>query len=133
MSLNPDDFTVYDIQAFPLVCLNQQAVQPGYASQWETEMQQLLQQDAPFVVVYDHMRVEETSDDRRQRGDWLIRHRQRLSKLCKGMLSIESEESRCVELRKLRKMFGIPHQVVSSRAYAVAQMQQWLARTQKDG
>ncbi|MBA0037723.1 hypothetical protein HS962_16090 [Pantoea sp. BIGb0393] len=44
MSLNPQDFTVYDIQAFPLVCLNQQAVLPGYASQWEAEMLALLQQ-----------------------------------------------------------------------------------------
>ncbi|EJL90688.1 hypothetical protein AC790_04035 [Pantoea sp. RIT-PI-b] len=131
MSLNPQDFTVYDIQAFPLVCLNQQAVLPGYASQWEAEMLALLQQEAPFVVVYDHMRVEETEADRRQRGDWLIRHRQLLSQRCKGMLSIESEASRCAELRKMRKMFGIPHQVVSSRTYALAQMQQWLARAQK--
>lgn len=127
MSLNYNDFTVFDVKEFPLVCFNQCAVKQGYAGQWEVEMQQLIENGAPFVMVYDHMRAEETPADWRQRGDWLIHHRQRVSKWCKGMVSIETEASRCEELSKIRKMFGVPHQVVSSRTHALEKMQQWLA------
>lgn len=67
--MNPNDFTVYDIQAFPQVCFNQLAVQPGYARQWVVDMRQLRMNGASFVVIYDHMRVEEASIDWRQRGD----------------------------------------------------------------
>ncbi|WP_247262987.1 MULTISPECIES: hypothetical protein [Pseudomonas] len=42
MTLDPQRFTVYDIQAFPIVIARNDAIVPGYAEQWEPSARQLL-------------------------------------------------------------------------------------------
>ncbi len=42
MTLDPQRFTVYDIQAFPIVITRNDAIVPGYAEQWEPSARQLL-------------------------------------------------------------------------------------------
>lgn len=128
MQQTTDTFTVLNVNRFPMVILNQQAVSDGYADQWAQEMKQLMEQGEPFVMVYDHMRVDESDADRERRSRWLIQHRKNLSQICRGMISIESDAQRCEQLVKMRKLFGIQHQVVSSEPYALALIQQWLAK-----
>ncbi|ORM66586.1 hypothetical protein [Pantoea rwandensis] len=120
-------FTVLNVSRFPMVTLNQQAVSAGYAQQWIEEMTYLLEQGTPFVMVYDHMRAEESNADRELRSRWLIEHRKTLSQICRGMISIESDLQRCEQLAKMRKLFGISHQLVSSEPYAMALIERWLA------
>lgn len=126
MQPNSEDFTVLNVSRFPMVIFNQQAVSEGYSRQWTQEMAQLIEQGVPFVMVYDHMRVDESDADREQRSRWLIEHRKTLSAICRGMISIESDTQRCEQLAKMRKLFGIPHQLVSSEPYALALIKQWL-------
>jgi hypothetical protein len=56
--------------------------------------QQLMDQGKPFVMVYDHMRVDESDADRERRSRWLIQHRKTLSQICRGIISIESDAQR---------------------------------------
>lgn len=127
MQTDSSNFVVLNVKRFPMIMLNQQAVADGYATQWIVEMSLLMEQGSPFVMVYDTMRVEESEADHRLRGQWLIQHRKELSKVCRGMISIETDTQRLDELMKVRKLFGIQHAVVSSEPYALALIHQWLA------
>lgn len=131
MQLDPQTFAVHDIRAFPFVVFNQAAAQPGYAKQWEAEMQALLQHGEAFVVVYDELRSDETHEDRKQRGLWLKHHKEPLARVCKSLISIESDPQRRAEVEAMSgmavKAFGIPHAVVATRQEAMEVMQRLAA------
>lgn len=127
MPTDSNPFVILNVSRFPMITLNQHAVVAGYATQWMREMSLLIEQGVPFVMVYDHMRAEESKADHQLRGHWLIQHRKQLSAVCRGMISIETETQRLEELVKVRKLFGIQHAVVNSEPYALALIHQWIA------
>jgi hypothetical protein len=118
MNLDGHTFTVHDASAFPIVFSRADAVVPGYAVQWETEMNMLLAQGSPFVVVFPAMRTEETHEDRKRRGLWLKRNKQALAGLCRCLIAIEPDSLKRLALKAqtamATKAFGIPMQIVSS-------------------
>lgn len=52
MTLSSQRFTVYDIRQFPLVIMRNQAIVPGYTKRWEEELNSLIAQALPFVIVF---------------------------------------------------------------------------------
>lgn len=52
MKLDPTTFSVYDIQQFPAIVARNDAIQPGYAQQWEAELERLVAQPQPFVIIF---------------------------------------------------------------------------------
>ncbi|WP_164227394.1 hypothetical protein [Stenotrophomonas maltophilia] len=124
MSLDPIAFTIHDIRELPLAVFDQAAAQPGYASQWEAEMEVLLQNGQPFVVVYDLLRSDETHEDRKHRGVWLRHNKEPLGQVCKALISIKPDDTRRAEVAAMSdiavKALGIPHEAVATRDEALA-------------
>ena len=64
MKLDPQQFTVYDITDFPIVTVRNGAIVPGYAAQWEAELNALVAQPQPFPAGRPE---EENHEDRKRR------------------------------------------------------------------
>lgn len=71
MKLVTSAFRVHDISQFPLVFFLQEQAVEGYATQWQEEVELLLDNNQPFVLIYDQLRAEESHADRKHRGLWL--------------------------------------------------------------
>ncbi|OZI34345.1 hypothetical protein CAL29_12510 [Bordetella genomosp. 10] len=111
-------FTVHDTTRFPAVMVRPAAVLPGYAAQWEVEMEALLRHGEPFAVLYPEMPAEESHEDYKRRGIWLKRHREALARLCAALISVEPDarrrEAAVQRGRGVSKAFGIAHYAVAS-------------------
>jgi len=123
MRIDPQTFTIHDVTQLPFVVFNEDAAQPGYANQWETEMVTLMESGRPFVIVYDQYRIEESHDDRTRRGVWLKHNKTTLARVCKALISIEPDEERRTQVEATSDMaanaFRIPHVVVATRDEAL--------------
>ncbi|MTJ82823.1 MAG: hypothetical protein F8N37_17685 [Telmatospirillum sp.] len=122
MTLPETIFEVHDISGFPVVRTRPDAARPGYAAQWEIEMDALVARGVPFVIVFDGPRPEETHEDRKRRGLWLKHNRQRLGALCRALISVEPDPMQRTALdarsAMAEKAFGIPSRVVASATEA---------------
>ncbi|AOY90983.1 hypothetical protein BKK79_03510 [Cupriavidus sp. USMAA2-4] len=125
-------FTVHDIAAFPLVWTRREAVRPGYAAQWEREMDELLRQQFPFVILMPERQAEEEHADRKVRALWLKRNKEALARLCKAVIAVEPDALKRVALNAQAalavKAFGVPMAIAPS-----AQAAQELARERLAG
>jgi len=122
MELELDNFIVHDIAGFPLVWSRRDAVRPGYAPQWEREMDALLRREAPFVIIMQDRQPEEEHADRKARGLWLKRNKDLLGVYCKTVIVIEPDALRRVALNAQTalavKAFGMPMSVAPSEEAA---------------
>lgn len=117
MSLDPSSFVVHDIRRFPTIVVRSGAVQPGYAVQWEKEMDRLIAYGAAFAVVYLEMPRDETHDDFKRRGLWLKKNKTMLALLCKALITVEPDDvaREAARIRGLgaTRAFGVPHHAVA--------------------
>ncbi|MBY4674361.1 hypothetical protein K6W12_27445 [Burkholderia multivorans] len=124
MGLDSKVFIIHDVTRFPFIVFNEDAAQSGYAYQWEKEMVALMENGQPFVLVYDQHRTEESHEDRKRRGIWLKHNKTALGRVCKALISIEPDEERRAQIKAMSDMavkaFGIPHEIVATRAEALA-------------
>ncbi|PCE30122.1 hypothetical protein [Burkholderia ubonensis] len=124
MNLDPQEFVVHDISRFPFCVFRAQAATPGYAPQWEKEIDALMHHGAPFVVVYVSLDADETHEDRKQRAVWLKQNKAALGAVCKALISVEPDPERRISIAALGetavKAFGIPHEAVASLDEAAA-------------
>ncbi|WP_238891406.1 hypothetical protein [Achromobacter insuavis] len=124
MSIQPDTFRIHDIRRYPLCLFDPAQVHPGYAAQWETEMEALLAAGQPFTVAYVELDPAEPHEDRKQRGLWLKHNKARLGQLCKAQISVEPDAGRRAEADRQGQLaaraFGIPHEAVATLEEAVA-------------
>ena len=115
-----DDFTVHDVTDFPVVRMRR--VWPGYASQWETEMNALMAQAAPFVVIFDDRPPDEIHQDRRARGLWIKRNKNDLGKICRAVIAVEADPVTRLAMQAQAlvagKAFGIAMVIASSASEA---------------
>ncbi|NWB99108.1 hypothetical protein HX882_24760 [Pseudomonas gingeri] len=123
MILDPQRFTVYDIQTFPLVIACNEAIVPGYAEQWERELDALVAQPQPFVIIFPEGRPEaESHEDRKRRMAWFKANRQRLGSVCRALISIESDarerEQAQARAQDLAKVFGVALETTATREEA---------------
>ena len=119
MALTLHTFTVYDVTHFPLVVMRNEAIAPGYAVQWEKELEALLHHAQPFVILFPPGRPEaEDHEDRKRRMQWFKANRERLSAVCRALISIEADEEERESLRAraadLVKVFGVPLEIAMS-------------------
>lgn len=111
MTLNPADFTLHDVSRFPLVLANGDA-SPGYAVQWEREMQALAAHGKTFVLIHFQAHAEETHEDRKRRGLWLKQNKKALGTVCKALIRVEPDAARrtalAIKSAMAERAFGIP-------------------------
>ncbi|RQR61032.1 hypothetical protein DIE19_14720 [Burkholderia sp. Bp9126] len=124
MTLDPQEFIVHDISRFPFCVFRAQAATPGYAPQWEKEIDALMREGAAFVVVYVSLDTDETHEDRKHRAVWLKQNKTALGAVCKALISVEPDPERrawvAAQGETAVKAFGIPHEAVASLDEAVA-------------
>jgi hypothetical protein len=123
MNLNCTDFTLHDVSRFPLV-LARGDTSPGYAAQWEREIQAFVAHGKPFVLIHSLARAEETHEDRKRRGLWLKQNKQALGAACKALISVETDAVRRTALATqsvmAEKAFGIPMRTAATLQEACA-------------
>ncbi|KVO97108.1 hypothetical protein [Burkholderia ubonensis] len=123
MNLDPQEFVVHDISRFPFCVFRAQAATPGYALQWEKEIDALMREGAPFVVVYVSLEADETHEDRKHRAVWLKQNKAALGAVCKALISVEPDPERRARVAEQGETavnaFGIPHEAVASLDEAV--------------
>lgn len=111
-----DQFTVHDVTDFPVVRMRR--VWPGYAPQWETEMNALMAQASPFVVIFDDRSAEEIHEDRKVRGLWLKNNKHALGKICRAVIAVEADPVTRMAMQAQAlaagKAFGLAMVVASS-------------------
>lgn len=111
-------FELHDASGFPIVRSRANTARPGYAQQWEDEMEALLARAEPFVIIFEGERPEEAHEDRKHRGIWLKKNKLRLGAVCKALISIEESDLKRIAMKAqsamAEKAFGIPMIVVGS-------------------
>ncbi|QNN55751.1 hypothetical protein H9K76_14125 [Diaphorobacter ruginosibacter] len=132
MMLDPITFSIYDIQQFPIVTMRNDAIRPGYAQQWEAELERLIDQQQPFVIIFPSGRPEtEDHEDRKWRILWFKANKQRLGGVCRALISIEPDASEREAARArevdLSKVFGVPLRTVENSDDAIQVAQQLFA------
>lgn len=132
MTLDPMTFSIYDIQQFPIVTMRNDAIRPGYAQQWEDELERLINQPQPFVIIFPPGRPEtEGHEDRKRRVLWFKANKQHLSRVCQALISIEPDaserEAASARETDLAKVFGVPLKTVENSDAALQLARQLIA------
>lgn len=113
---------VFDVSEFPLVIALNDAIVAGYAPRWERDMNVLVQQDRPFVLLFVSPRPEEPHEDRKHRGLWLKQHKDDLARVCKALITVEPDaqerEASNANAAAMSKAFGMPLEAVATLAEA---------------
>jgi hypothetical protein len=111
-------FIVHDIENFPIVWSRRAAIAPGYAMQWEHEMDALMARAEPFVIIFEEGQPEEVHEDRKTRGLWLKRNKLALAGRCKAVLAIEPDAIKRTALKLqsalVAKAFGVTMDIAAS-------------------
>ncbi|WMY11275.1 hypothetical protein [Paraburkholderia phenoliruptrix] len=114
------DFTVHYVARFPEVRCTPETVHPGYSAQWRLELEALIERGEPFFMLFADGDFDEAPEDTRVRAVWLKENKARLAKVCRSIVSIESDAAKraklLVQLVGLERAFGIPRLVASSEA-----------------
>ncbi|MEW6341248.1 MAG: hypothetical protein AB1704_11265 [Pseudomonadota bacterium] len=111
-------FIVHDIEDFPIVWTRRSEIKPGYAVQWEHEMDALMTCTDPFVIIFEEGQPEEAHEDRKTRGLWLKRNKLLLAEQCKAVLAIEPDSIKRAALKLqsalVAKAFGVTMDIAAS-------------------
>lgn len=124
MPFDHQAFIVHDVSDFPIIRSRPEAIVPGYAGRWVSEMEALLMQGQPFVVIFPGGQAEEAHEDRKRRGIWLKANKQVLGRLCLSLIAIEPDRLKRIALRAqtamATKAFGIAMEIAASSEEAAA-------------
>ncbi|MGZ9723498.1 hypothetical protein [Rhizobium miluonense] len=131
MTIDASTFTFHDVSLWPIVRQNAQSVQPGYAEQWEREMDSFLAISMPFVVIMEGGQPAEDHEDRKARGIWLKRNKTALATVCKAVIGIEASAIKRaavqVQMSLATKAFGTRMEIVATQKEAFELAEQILA------
>lgn len=105
------DFKLHDIARFPIVCLRGSGLPPGYGRAWADEMDALLRQGKPFVLIFPDTIENETHEDQKLRTKWLKSNKQALASICRGIFSVEPDKAK----RLLKRVQG----AVAAKAFGL--------------
>ncbi|CAN7719926.1 hypothetical protein LJR251_005967 [Rhizobium rhizogenes] len=119
-------FVIHDISAFPIVFQRADAVRPGYAAQWEREMDVLLQAFTAFVIILQQGQAEQSNADVRSRALWLERNRELSAAVCKAVIGIECDSAKQAVLTA--DAFGTKLEIAASYEEAASAARANLAR-----
>ncbi|TWB51001.1 hypothetical protein [Nitrospirillum viridazoti] len=111
-------FEIHDLSRFPVVTTRPGTTRPGYAVQWEREMDALLERGLPFVIIMRDPPEGEAHEDRRLRGLWLKRNRDVLAALCRAVIAVEPNAARRAAFKAQAviavKAFGVAMEVAAT-------------------
>jgi hypothetical protein len=92
--VNVEDFKLHDVSRFPIVVLHGRGLPAGYGPTWATEMEMLLNQDRPFVMIFPDSVENEDHEDQKLRTVFLKTNKSRLAEQCQGIFSVEPNKAK---------------------------------------
>ncbi|WP_277963385.1 hypothetical protein [Pseudomonas sp. RIT-To-2] len=112
------DFYLHDVSEFPFVSLISERCPPGYAEQWNREMDALLESGRLFVVAFEPEALNETPEDFRTRGIWFKKNRLLLAGRVAAMVGIvpsaEERDAHAQDMEKRSRGFGVRYCAMAS-------------------
>jgi hypothetical protein len=84
-------FRYYDVSEFPVVRIAGRDLPHGYITQWITEIEALLAQGEPFVLIFLNTVQSPAHEDQKGMMLWIKAHKRELARLCRVMISIEPD------------------------------------------
>ncbi|WP_267551691.1 hypothetical protein [Rhizobium rhizogenes] len=136
MTIDTTTFTFHDVSLWPIVRQSAQSVRPGYAAQWEREMDTFLAISMPFVVIMEGDQPTEDHEDRKARGIWLKRNKTALATVCKAVIGIEASAIKRaaiqVQMSLATKAFGTRMEIVASPNEAL-ELAEKILKAKEDG
>lgn len=107
--MDTNSFIVHDTREFPLVSLA--GFLPGMAATWCAELETLVKNGRPFVLLYPAPDGQESKEERAVRGQWMKQHSVELREVCRGLVIIEPDPARTATLEAmfpaLERAFGV--------------------------
>lgn len=129
-AIDQSAFRFHEVTDFPVVRIAGRGLPHGYAQQWAAEMNTLLAQRTPFVLIFLNTVQDQIHDDRKGMMMWLRKNKAELKRLCPVMISIEPDP--VIRLAKrtqglvLSGALGLRFVVVAERGQAEALAQRAL-------
>jgi hypothetical protein len=126
--MNVDEFKLHDVSRFPVVVLHGRGLPAGYGPTWAHEMEMLLSQDRPFVMIFPDSVEDEAHEDQKLRTLFLKANKTRLAAKCRGIFGVEPNKAMRLIKRAqgaaLAAAFGLRFRVVPTvdEAERLAQM-----------
>jgi hypothetical protein len=125
------EFQLHDTSDFPVVRLSGHGLPAGYGPQWAVEMDALLDQEQPFVLIFLDTVEDEAHEDQKLRTVWLKKNKKALAATCRGMVNIEpNKATRMVKRAQgaaLAVAFGLTLKFAADRAEAESLARRLLA------
>jgi hypothetical protein len=113
-----DDYKLHDVSRFPVVVLHGRGLPPGYGPTWASEMESLLSQDQPFVMIFPSSVENEDHEDQKLRAVFLKANKARLAAKCRGIFGIEPNKAtrllKRVQGAAIAAAFGLRFRVVAT-------------------
>lgn len=88
-----DGFRFYDTRDFPIVRISGRSLPAGYGPQWVVEMESLLANGKPFVIIALDSAENPDHEDQKTLILWVKAHKKELSRICRGFVSIEPDRA----------------------------------------
>jgi hypothetical protein len=118
------EFRFYDTSDFPIVRISGRSLPNGYGPQWVAEMNALLANGKPFAVVALDSAENPDHEDQKTLVVWAKSNKRELSRLCKGLVSIEPDRATRLLKRAqgaaMTLAFGLRMKVAADRPQAEA-------------
>lgn len=108
-------FTLHTVDRFPIVYFKPEHAQGGFAGVWIKEMEFLLARREPFAIISPPSTRSEHRSDLRERSLWMTANRDRLAKLCRGVISVEPDGTQRAKVADAIAAYGITfgvHQLI---------------------
>ncbi|MPZ41038.1 MAG: GntR family transcriptional regulator [Rhizobiales bacterium] len=116
--MRKEDFKLHDVSRFPIVVLHGRSLPPGYGPTWANELEALLSQDRPFVMIFPNSVQDEAHEDQKLRTVFLKANRERLAAKCIGIFGVEPNKAtrllKRVQGAALAAAFGLRFRVVAT-------------------
>ncbi|MCA6113195.1 hypothetical protein [Bradyrhizobium cenepequi] len=116
--MRTEDFKLHDVSRFPVVVLHGRGLPPGYAPNWASEMEALLGQERPFVMIFPDSVEDEAHEDQKLRTVFLKANKARLAARCQGIFSVEPNKAKRLLKRAqgavIAASFGLRFRIVGT-------------------
>jgi hypothetical protein len=116
--VNIEDFKLHEVSRFPVVVLHGRGLPAGYGPTWASELEMLLDQDRPFVMIFPDSVEDEDHEDQKLRALFLKRNKSRLAAKCRGIFSVEPNKAKRLLKRAqgavIAAAFGLKFRIVAT-------------------
>ena len=122
-SNEPRSVFFHDLSHFPIVTAKHGGAPDGYSASWIREMEMLVNNPQPFVLVVPDMRQEAGHEDRKAMVEWQTTNMPRLRARCRAFIAVERDAEALEKIRKraekMARAFDMPFLAVASATEAM--------------